>query len=94
MVPTSQIYLSRAATLGTEEINAYRARVVWDYWRHDVKPTHTVPATLARYFVEQLPLAALPQSELQQRLASSQCARPYEGQATQHENQQHMAAFL
>ena len=67
VVPTSQIYLSRTATLGTDEINPYKIRVVWDYWRRDVKPTHTIPAPLARYFVEQLPLAALPQAELQQR---------------------------
>ncbi len=67
VVPTSQIYLSRTATLGTTEINPYKIRVVWDYWRRDVKPTHTIPAALARYFVEQLPLATLPQAELQQR---------------------------
>jgi len=67
VVPTSQVFLSRFATLGTEEINAYRARVVWDYWRRDVKPGHTIPAPLARYFVEQLALAALPQAQLQQR---------------------------
>jgi hypothetical protein len=67
VVPTSQIYLSRTATLGTDEINPYKIRVVWDYWRRDVKPTHTIPAPLARYFVEQLPLAALPQAELQRR---------------------------
>jgi len=65
VVPTSQIFLTREATLGTLEINAYSTKTVWDYWRHDVPENATIPAPLARYFVEQLPLAALPQSELQ-----------------------------
>ena len=67
VVPTSQVFLSRQATLGTREIDAYSAKTVWDYWRADVPLTATIPAPLARYFVEQLPLAALPQTELQRR---------------------------
>jgi hypothetical protein len=65
VVPTSQVFLSREATLGTEEINAYRAKTVWDYWRKDVPQSFTIPAPLARYFVAQLRLAALPHAWLQ-----------------------------
>ncbi len=67
VVPTSQVFLTRGATLGTREINAYSASTVWDYWRRDVPLDATIPAPLARYFVAQLPLAALPQHELQRR---------------------------
>jgi hypothetical protein len=65
VVPTSQVFLTPRASLGTREINAYSATTVWDYWRQDVPVGFTIPAPLARYFVEQLPLTALPQAELQ-----------------------------
>ena len=65
VVPTSQIYLTPTATLGTKEINAYSAPVVWDYWRQDVPDDLVLPAPLARYFVEQIDLVAWPQARLQ-----------------------------
>jgi len=67
VVPTSQIFLSADATLGTDEIDAYSAKTVWDYWRADVSEARTIPAPLARHFVTELRLAALPQTELQRR---------------------------
>ncbi|HOU93600.1 MAG TPA: hypothetical protein PLU22_21260, partial [Polyangiaceae bacterium] len=67
VVPTSQIFLSPDATLGTDEIDAYSAKTVWDYWRADVPDARTIPAPLARHFVTELRLAALPQTELQRR---------------------------
>ncbi len=67
VVPTSQIFISADATLGTAEIDAYSARTVWDYWRTDARDDRTIPAPLARHFVTELRLAALPQADLQRR---------------------------
>lgn len=67
VIPTSQIFISADATLGTTEIDAYSAKTVWDYWRTDVPDELTIPAPLARHFVTELRLAALPQAELQRR---------------------------
>ena len=54
VVPTSQVFLSREASLGMRELNAYRAKIIWDYWRRDVPGDFELPAPLARYFIRQL----------------------------------------
>jgi hypothetical protein len=52
LVPTSQIWLSREATLGTREMKANR--VVFPYQRKDLKPDRLIPTPVARYLIEQL----------------------------------------
>jgi hypothetical protein len=52
MVPTSQIWLSRQATLGSREFST--GRVVFPYARRDRKPESEMPVTLARFLIERL----------------------------------------
>jgi hypothetical protein len=68
VVPTSQVFLTPDASLGTKEFDPWKQRTVYDYQRRDVGPKADVPGVLARYFVRQARLlAALPQEELQRR---------------------------
>ena len=52
MVPTSQIWLSRGATLGSREFST--GRVVFPYARQDRKPESEMPVALARFLIERL----------------------------------------
>jgi hypothetical protein len=52
MVPTSQIWLSREATLGSREFST--GRVVFPYARQDRKPDSEIPVALARFLIERL----------------------------------------
>ena len=52
MVPTSQIWLSREATLGSREFKTDRA--VFPYQRKDMKETSELPVALARFLVSRL----------------------------------------
>jgi hypothetical protein len=52
MVPTSQIWLSRQATLGSREFKTGRA--VFPYARKDLKPESELSVSLARFLIERL----------------------------------------
>ncbi len=52
LIPTSQIWLSREATLGTREMKANR--VVFPYQRKDLEPDGLIPAPVARHLIGQL----------------------------------------
>jgi hypothetical protein len=52
MAPTSQIWLSREATLGSREFKT--DRVVFPYARQDMKPTSELPVALARFLLARL----------------------------------------
>jgi hypothetical protein len=52
VVPTSQVFLSREATLGTRELPAQR--VVFPYVRKDLKPNSPLPDTLVRFLLSRL----------------------------------------
>jgi hypothetical protein len=52
MVPTSQIWLSRQATLGSREFETNRA--VFPYARNDLKPESELSVPLARFLIERL----------------------------------------
>jgi hypothetical protein len=52
MVPTSQIWLSRQATLGSREFKT--DRVVFPYARKDVKPGSELDVTLASFLIARL----------------------------------------
>lgn len=52
VVPTSQVFLSREATLGTRELPAQR--VVFPYVRKDLKPDSALPGELARFLIGRL----------------------------------------
>lgn len=66
LVPTSQIFLSRDATLGTSELPTQR--VVFPYARKDLKPDSTLPAPLARVLLGRLrAFGALSSAQLQAR---------------------------
>jgi hypothetical protein len=66
MVPTSQIWLSRDATLGSREFKTDRA--VFPYARKDMKETSELPGALARFLVARLErLGALSNEALLER---------------------------
>jgi hypothetical protein len=71
VVPTSQIFLTPSASLGTAEFDPWKQRTIYDYLRRDFASTADLPAALARYFLSQAHLASLPQDELQRRNARS-----------------------
>jgi hypothetical protein len=52
VVPTSQIFLSRGASLGTREFET--RRVLFPYARHDLKPESPLPGPLVRFLLSQL----------------------------------------
>jgi hypothetical protein len=52
MIPTSQIWLSREATLGSREFKTNRA--VFPYARHDLSNESELSAPLARFLIERL----------------------------------------
>jgi hypothetical protein len=52
MVPTSQIWLSREATLGSREFKTNRA--VFPYARKDLKPESELSVSLARFLIHRL----------------------------------------
>ena len=66
LVPTSQVWLSREASLGTREFKS--DRVVFPYARKDLKPNSELPAPLARFLIESLErYGALSNEELLER---------------------------
>ncbi len=68
VVPTSQVFLSPEASLGTLEFNPWRQKTIWEYRRKDAKGDLKIPAELARRFIQQAQEhAARPQAELQAR---------------------------
>jgi hypothetical protein len=67
VVPTSQIFLTPFAGLGTAEFDPWKQRTIYDYVRRDFGSKADLPAALARYFLSQARLASLPQDELQRR---------------------------
>ena len=54
VVPTSQIFLSDDASLGTTEFDPWTQKTIFEYRKADVKMRFSIPADLARYFVEQV----------------------------------------
>ena len=54
VVPTSQIYLPEAATLGTNGFNAYSQSIVYPYTQSDVGLGFELPSALLDFFVEQI----------------------------------------
>lgn len=68
VVPTSQIFLSRSATLGTTEFNPRKQKTIYTYKRRDVHGEHRLSAPLARFMVSQAERwAALPLEQAQVR---------------------------
>ncbi len=54
VVPTSQIFLDSAQSLGTETFDPWRQPRIYDYGRRDIAMDATLPAPLARYFMAQV----------------------------------------
>lgn len=66
MVPTSQVFLDGAQSLGTRGFDPWTQPKIFPYARRDVDDDHPLPAALARYFVRQVRRhAADPQGLLQ-----------------------------
>jgi hypothetical protein len=66
VVPTSQIFLDGAQSLGTDGFDPWRQPKVYDYRRRDIAKTETLPAPLVRYFLAQnARYGALSRGELQ-----------------------------
>jgi hypothetical protein len=64
VVPTSQVFLSREATLGTKELAT--RRVVFPYVRVDVKADTPLPGPLARFLLGRLALLGAEDSSVLQ----------------------------
>ena len=54
IVPTSQVFISANATLGTKEFDPNKQKTIYDYSRQDVALTHKIPASLARMMINQV----------------------------------------
>ncbi|HEU4537465.1 MAG TPA: hypothetical protein VFS00_25275 [Polyangiaceae bacterium] len=66
VVPTSQIFLGEADSLGTSGFDPRRQKIIYDYGRKDARDDDAIPAALARFFVRRSWAEALrPQAELQ-----------------------------
>lgn len=66
VVPTSQIFLDSAQSLGTRGFDPWTQPKIFPYARRDIGDDHSLPAALARYFVRQVRRhAADPQGLLQ-----------------------------
>jgi hypothetical protein len=75
VVPTSQIFLDRGATLGTDGFNPWKQKTIYTYRSRDVSDALELPAALARFFVQRAREdAARPAAELQ-RLRNERSAR-------------------
>lgn len=67
VVPTSQIFLDGAQTLGTREFNPWRQQTIFDYRRQDAAAKLELPGALASAFVLAVRQhGPRPQAELQQ----------------------------
>lgn len=54
VVPTSQVFISSNATLGTTEFDPYKQKTIYNYDRKDVTKDHKIPKTLADKMVQQV----------------------------------------
>ena len=54
VIPTSQIYLSSNASLGTKEFDPYTQKTIYQYRRKDVDSDYKIPAELAKMMLEQV----------------------------------------
>jgi hypothetical protein len=54
VVPTSQVFLDGAQSLGTRRFDPWTQPKVFAYARRDIADDHPLPAALARYFVQQV----------------------------------------
>jgi hypothetical protein len=54
VVPTSQVFLGPADTLGTRRFDPWTQKAIYDYSRRDVPDTFEIPAPLAAFFLAQL----------------------------------------
>jgi len=54
VVPTSQIFLSANATLGTKEFDPYKQQTIYDYERKDVPINYRIPKLQLHWMIEQV----------------------------------------
>jgi hypothetical protein len=67
VIPTSQIFLDGAQTIGTREFNPWRQKTIFDYRRQDAPAKLELPGALASAFVMAVrEHGPRPQAELQQ----------------------------
>lgn len=51
VVPTSQIFLERDASLGTDGFNPWKQKTIYEYRRRDVRDEVRLPGELVRFFI-------------------------------------------
>jgi len=54
VIPTSQIFLSANASLGTKEFDPYKQKTIYKYRRKDVASTYQIPKSIALMMVEEI----------------------------------------
>ncbi len=68
VIPTSQIFISENATLGTKEFDPYKQKNIYEYSRKDIQKDHKISAGLAEMMIRQVKeYGAKPSSYLQDR---------------------------
>ncbi|WNO10796.1 hypothetical protein [Teredinibacter sp. KSP-S5-2] len=68
VIPTSQVFISANATLGTKEFDPYKQKTIYRYHRQDVKKDHKIPVSLARMMIDRVKdNGTMPSSLLQER---------------------------
>jgi hypothetical protein len=75
VVPTSQIFLDRDATLGTDGFNPWKQKTIYTYRSRDVPDALELPAALARFFVQRAREDATRPAAQLQRLRNERSAR-------------------
>ncbi len=54
VVPTSQVFISANATLGTTEFNPYKQKTIYNYTRNDIRHDFKVPSKMAEMMIHQV----------------------------------------
>lgn len=68
VIPTSQVFISHNAGLGTTEFDPSQQKTIYDYGRRDITLDHTIPVALARMMIDQVrEFGDKPATELQAR---------------------------
>lgn len=66
VIPTSQIFLTKNASLGTKEFDPYKQKTIYQYRRKDIKNNHKIPEHVAKMMISQVEkYGAEPSSSLQ-----------------------------
>jgi hypothetical protein len=79
VVPTSQVLLDEAQTLGTQGFDPWKQKTIYTYRSKDVPDTFVLPGPLARFMVREALAGATRSTATAQRMRNARAARGWEG---------------